>query len=143
MNVTVFQAILDTLAADTTLTGYLGGAYIFRARNVAPSQIPSITIQTNNESGKNRPGAAITKHRDANPTVQVDIWISSASEEFPCTGEDADLIANRIDSILLDASSPVTGTGVWEKTTESQQYESDTQIWHSALRYSFQYSLFD
>jgi hypothetical protein len=59
--------------------------------------------------------------------------------------ERIDLIANRIDEILLDADTPTTGTlaGTWQKTTSSQQHEQDERIWHNALRYSFQYSKTD
>lgn len=143
MRVEIFQAIIDKLEADTTLTGYLGGSYIFRSKKVAPSQVPSITLLANNESSSHRPGAATTGRRDADPTLQVDIWVSSAGESFPCSGEDADMIANRIDETLLDASSPVTGTAGWSKTTESQQNEDEPGIWHNAIRYSFSYSMTD
>lgn len=143
MNVTVFQTIIDKLQADATLTGYLGGPYVFRSKMVAPSQIPSVTLLGNNESSKHRPGAIATKRRDANPTLQIDIWVSSAAEEFPCTGEDCDIITNRIDEILMDAASPVPNTIGWSKTTESQQNEEDPPIWHNAVRYEFRYSLID
>jgi hypothetical protein len=143
MNLTVFTAIIDKLQADTTLTGYLGGPHILRAYSSAPAQIPSVTVMVNNGGSKHRPGAATTKRRDANPTVQIDVWVSSASEDFPSTGEDADEIANCIDSILMDASSPVTNTTGWERTTESQQHEGSENIWHNALRYSFRYSMTD
>ena len=143
MNTTVFQAILDNLQADTTLTGYLGGAYIFRAKAVAPSQIPSVTLQTNNEKSDKRAGYNSSKHRDASPTIQIDVWVSDQHEGMPCTGEDADIIANRIDSTILNPTSQITGTYGWSKTTESQQHEDETGIWHNALRYTFQYTLTD
>ena len=146
MNTTVFQSILENLQADSTLTGYLGGAYIFRAKAIAPSQIPSITLQTNNERSDPRSTYNVNKHRDANPTIQIDVWISDQHEGFPCTGEDADIIANRIDEVILNPitpSTPITGTFGWSKTTESQQHEDDPGIWHNALRYSFLYTLQD
>jgi len=143
MNVTIFQAIIDKLQADATLTGYLGGAYVFRSKKFAPSILPCITLLTNNESSTPRPGAATTKRRDASPTLQVDIWVSAASENFPCTGEDCDIIANRVDEVLLDAAAPVIGTKAWRKETETQQNEDDPPIWHNGLRYSFTYSLID
>jgi len=145
MITTVFQAILDKLNTDATLLGYLGGAYCFRAKIYGPSRVPSITLLENNEPSKPRVGYNSSRRRDNNPTVQIDVWVSSADESFPCTGEDADLISNRIDELLLNSLSPVTGTmaGSWEKSSSSQQHEADPQIWHNALRYSFGYSVLD
>lgn len=142
---TVFAALLDRLQADATLLGYLGGAYIFRAKNVAPSQVPSITVFENTEKSNPRVGYCAFKKRDNASTVQIDIWVSSENDGFPCTGEDTDLIAERIDALLLDATSEVSGTraGTWVKATSSQQYEDDTALWHNALRYSFEYVITD
>lgn len=144
---TVFQAILDKLNDDATLQGYFGSTFFaFRARTDAPFTVPSITVAENNEKSKARVGYTTTaKIRDNSPTIQVDVWVSSADESFPCTGEDADLIAERIDALLLNASSPVTGTiaGTWQKTSSSQQHEQDERIWHNALRYGFAYSMTD
>jgi len=112
----------------------------------APAQIPAVTVMENNEKSIPRVGyIAGPKTRDNSPTVQIDVWVSSADESFPCTGEDADMIAERIDQLLLDASSPVTDTraGTWQKTSSSQQHDEDTRIWHNALRYTFEYSLTD
>jgi len=143
--VDVFQAILDKLNDDSTLQNYLGSEFAFRANLVQPSTIPSITVMINTEKSTLRPGSAYTRRRDTDQTIQVDVWVSSADESFPCTGEDADLIADRIDELLLNPASPVTGTlaGSWQKTSASQQYEPETRIWHNAARYSFQYSMMD
>ena len=146
MIATVFQGILDKLNNDTTLQGYFGSTFFtFRAKMTAPSELPAITVMENTERSKPRVGYCTTKIRDSTPTVQVDVWVSSAEASFPCTGEDADLIAERIDAILLDATSPVTGTkaGTWKKAGSSQQEEDDTRIIHNALRYSFEYSTTD
>ena len=147
MIASVFQAILDKLNDDATLQGYLGSSmFAFRAKTAAPFVVPSITLMENTEKSKARVGYATTaKTRDNTPTVQVDVWVSSADESFPCTGEDADLIAERIDQLLLNASSPVTGTmaGTWQKASSSQQHEQDERVWHNALRYSFAYSTTD
>lgn len=144
---TVFQAILDKLNDDATLQGYFSTTFFaYRAKSYAPFVVPSITLMENNEKSKARVGYTTTaKTRDNSPTIQVDVWVSSADESFPCTGEDADLIAERIDQLLLNASSPTTGTmaGTWQKTSSSQQHEEDERIWHNALRYSFQYSTTD
>lgn len=143
MNTGLFASIIAALRADATLLTYLGGAYVFRAKTIAPSQVPSVTVQTNNEKSDPRPGSINSGHRDAAPTIQVDIWISDLHEGFPCTGEDADTIANRIDEVILHPATAIAGTYGWSKTTESQQHEDDTGIWHNAIRYSFQYTLQD
>jgi len=147
MKGTVFQGILDKLNNDATLQGYFGSDFFaFRAGPLTPLAIPSITVMENTEKSKARVGYTTTaKTRDNSPTIQVDIWVSSGDESFPCTGEDADLIAERIDELLLDATSPVTGTkaGTWQKMGSSQQHESDERIWHNAPRYSFDYSTTD
>ncbi len=146
MITTIFQAILTKLNGDAILQGYFGStSFAFRGKLLAPFSVPSITITENNEKSVPRVGYCTSKKRDNTPTIQVDVWVSSADESFPCTGEDADTIANRVDEILLDADTPTTGTlaGTWQKTTSSQQHEDDTRIWHNALRYSFQYSKTD
>lgn len=143
----VFQAILDKLNDDATLHAYFSTTFFaYRAKSYAPFVVPSITLMENNEKSKARVGYTTTaKIRDNSPTIQIDVWVCSADESFPCTGEDADLIAERIDQLLLNASSPTTGTmaGTWQKTSSSQQHEEDERIWHNALRYSFQYSTTD
>jgi hypothetical protein len=146
MITTIFQAILDKLNSDTTLQGYFGStSFAFRASMAAPFSVPSITLMENNEKSIPRTGYNTFKIRDNSPTIQIDVWVSSADESFPCTGEDADLIANRIDELLLNSSSVVPGTieGSWQKTSSSQQHEQDERVWHNALRYSFQYSKTD
>ena len=145
MITTVFQEILDTLNEDGILTGYIGANHCYRARMTAPSIIPSVTIMENNEKCTPRVGYDAVHVRDHACTVQVDIWVSSSDETFPCTGEDTDLIAERIDELLLNSRSEVVGTraGSWQKVSSSQQYEADEMIWHNALRYSFEYSKTD
>ena len=141
---TVFQWILDKLNDDAILQGYFGSTFFaFRAKMVAPSVIPAITLMENTEKSTTRAGYSGSKVRENSPTVQVDVWVSSADESFPCTGEDADLIAERIDEILLDGTTSVTGTTSWQKSGSSQQHENDERIWHNALRYSFRYSALD
>ena len=140
----VFQEILDKLNDDATLPGYFGSTFFaFRSRALAPSQLPLITLMENTEKSKTRAGYSGSKVRENAPTIQVDVWVSSADESFPCTGEDADLIAERIDEVLLDGTTPVTGTTSWEKMGSSQQHEDETAIWHNALRYTFRYSALD
>lgn len=140
----IFQAILDKLNGDTILQSYFGStSFAFRAKMTAPSQIPSITLMENTEKSTTQAGYRGSKVRENSATIQVDIWVSSADESFPCTGEDADLIAERIDEVLLDGTTPVTGTTSWQKSGSSQQNEADERIWHNALRYSFRYSALD
>lgn len=145
MKTAIFQAIIDKLRKDATLTGYLGTNKVFRIKNLAPAQIPCITVGENSERSTPRPGYNTTKVRDNTPTIQVDIWVSSADESFPCTGEDADQIAEQVDKVLLDSTSPVAGTlaGSWVKASSSQQHDYETSIWHNALRFSFQYQVTD
>ena len=145
MITSIYAAILSKLNADSTLLGYLGGAYCFRAKMTAPFRVPSVTLMENSEKSDPRCGYNAIKKRDNYPTLQVDVWVSSADEAFPCTGEDADTIANRIDAVLLDSTSAVTGTteGSWRKISSSQQYEPEERIWHNAIRYSFQYTITD
>jgi hypothetical protein len=99
----------------------------------------------NNESSQPRVGYNTVKTRDNSPTIQIDVWVSSADESFPCTGEDCDLIANRIDELLLDSTAEVTGTrsGTWKKASASQQQDQETNIWHNALRFTFEYAKTD
>jgi hypothetical protein len=139
----VFQAILDKLTSDGVLTSRLGGAYVYRRQTNRVGRIPSVTLAENTESSTPRVGYRVTRKRDNSPILQVDIWVSGDDESSPNSGEDADLIAERVDELLLDASSPLTGTGQWARTTSSQQFEEDTRIWHNALRYTFQYSITD
>ena len=137
-----FQAIIDKLEADATLLTYLGGAYVFRGKATRAMQVPSITLTTNTEKATHRAGYNSNRVRDLYPTLQVDVWVSSEDAAFPCTGEDADTIENRVDAVLM-SSSPVSGTILWQKISASQQYEQDTRIWHNAIRYSFRYTTTD
>jgi hypothetical protein len=139
----VFQAIVARLASDSALATSLGGAHVYRRQAGRPAQAPSITLAENTESSTTRAGYRASKVRDSTSVLQVDVWVSESEGTFPCTGEDADLIAERIDEILLDATAPISGTRGWVKTTASQQFENDTCIWHNALRYAFRYSLTD
>lgn len=141
MNPTIFASILDLLRADSELITLLGGAYVYRAKGVDPAHIPSVTLLENNESSKLRPGYNFFRTRDQSPTLQADIWINTDQEDPPCTGEDADLIAERIDEILF--VSPPSGTHGWSRTSSSTQHDEDIGGVHIARRYSFSYVLVD
>lgn len=142
MNPEIFAAILDTLRADATLIRLLGGPFVYRAKGVQPSHIPSVTLLENNEPGTRRVGYNTTRRRDNSPTLQVDVWIATNQEEPPCTGEDADWIAERLDTIVF-SPVPITGTRNWAKVSGSTQNDEDIGGIHISRRYSFDYSLID
>lgn len=142
MNPTVFAAVLDLLRDNTDLQALLGGPYVYRSHGVTPAHIPSITLLENNESSKLRPGYNSSRKRDSTPTLQVDIWIDTNQEDPPCTGEDADLIAETIDELLF-APDAVPGTYGWNRNSSTTQNDADIGGIHIARRYSFGYSVTD
>lgn len=142
MNPVVFAALLDVLRDDTDLQALLGGPFVYRAHGVQLAHIPSVTLLENNESSKLRAGYNTYRNRDNSPTLQVDIWIDTNQEDSPCTGEDADMIAEKIDEILF-APAAVAGTHGWSRNSSTTQDDSDIGGIHIALRYSFGYSLTD
>ncbi len=142
MNPAIFSAVLDLLRDDTGLQALLGGPYVYRAHGVQPARIPSVTLLENNESSRLRTGYNKHRNRDNSPTLQVDIWIDTNQETAPCTGEDADMIAEQIDEILF-APGAVTGTYGWTRTSSTTQNDSDIGGIHIARRYSFKYKLTD
>jgi hypothetical protein len=142
MNPVVFAALLDVLRDDTDLQALLGGPYVYRAHGVQPAHIPSVTLLENNESSKLRAGYNAYRNRDNSPTLQVDIWIDTNQEDPPCTGEDADMIAETIDEILF-APDAVTGTYGWTRNSSTTQNDADIGGIHIARRYSFSYVLND
>lgn len=142
MNPAIFAAILTILREDATLTELLGGDFVYRAKGVDPAHIPSVTLLENNENSTLRTGYNTWKTRDQNPTLQVDIWVSTNQEFPPCTGEDADLIADRIDVILF-APDAIAGTRGWSRTSSSTQHDEDIGGVHIARRYSFKYKTTD
>jgi len=141
MNPTLISGTIDKLEADATLQGYIGVGNVFKAKRAAPEQIPSVTVKPGTESSRNQCGAYTTRRRDATCTIQIDIWIKSAGDAFPCESEDADLIQSRVEEVLLNPVSPVTGTWGWEKNSESQQ--EDRGLWHNVVRFQFSCGLID
>lgn len=142
MNPTIFAAVLDLLRADSGLVALLGGAYVYRSHGVNPAHIPSITLLENNESSKLRAGYNTHRNRDNSLVLQVDIWIDTNQEDPPCTGEDADLIAEQIDEILF-APGAVAGAYGWTMNSSTTQHDEDIGGVHIARRYSFAYTLTD
>ena len=141
MNAVLISGTIDKLEADPTIQGYIGVGNVFKARRAAPEQIPSITVRSGVESSRNQCGACTTRRRDATCTIQIDIWINSAGDIFPCESEDTDLIQSRVEEVLLNPISPVTGTWGWEMISGSQQ-EGDG-LWHNAVRFQFSCGLID
>lgn len=142
MNTTIFAAILDLLRSDTGLVSLLGGAYVYRSHGVTPARIPSVTLLENNESSKLRTGYNTRRDRDNSPVLQVDVWIDTNQPDPPCTGEDADMIAEQIDKALF-APGAVPGTRSWTRNSGTTQNDEDIGGVHKALRYSFAYKLTD
>jgi len=157
----IFGAILDRLNADATLMALLGKTVgdnpCFRAQRKAPISTPSVTLKmapepaelfcgTDNAISTPLPNALLAKN---NPTITLDIWVSSDSSTTPNTGQDADAIEARID-VLLWLNTPgwkyydsggnlLFRTHGWQKITTSQQHEDDTSLWHNVVRYEFWY----
>lgn len=115
---------------------------MYRSHGVQPAHIPSVTLLENNESSKLRVGYNSHRNRDNSPTLQVDVWIDTNQETAPCTGEDADMIAEQIDEILF-APGAVAGTYGWSRNSSTTQNDADIGGIHIARRYSFKYKLTD
>jgi glucose-6-phosphate dehydrogenase assembly protein OpcA len=135
MTVAVTASIITLLKQDTTLATFLGGANVFKAKMIAPSKYPSVTVRITGDASKQRVGYNISKHRDNNATCQVDVWVKT-------TGEDADRIADRIDEIL-NGDAPPSYTYGWVKQSQTPLYEDDTRTFHVSLRYGYKYKLND
>jgi hypothetical protein len=142
MNLAVFASILDLLRDNADLQVLLGGPYVYRAFGVNPAHIPSVTLLVNNESSNLRSGYNRFRNRDNSPTLQVDVWINTDQEDSPCTGEDADMIAEKIDELLF-APDAVPGTYGWTRNSRSTQNDTDIGGIHIASRYSFRYTVTD
>jgi len=142
MIVSVFSAVIDLLRESVELQALLGGPYVYRAYGVNPAHIPSVTLTENNESSTPRPGYNRYRNRNNSPTLQVDVWINTFQEESPCTSEDADMIADKIDELLF-APDAVAGTYGWTRNSRSTQNDADIGGIHIAIRYSFGYVIND
>lgn len=143
MRVEVFRAVRAKLCLDPVLVSYIGEGRVFRAKSGIGISLPAVTLQENSESSMPDVSYCRFRTRTNDPVLQADIWVNGNAEESPRTGEALELIANRVDEVLLDAENPVSGTRMWRRITSSQQFEEDTKFWHAALRYSFQYRLTD
>ena len=154
MKAAIFNAIIDTLKADTTLVGYLGGPYVFRAQKIAPARIPSVTVRMVGETSHMRTGFTQVKTapiphtilRFKQSTITVKVWVSSQHTGFPQTGADSDLIADHIEDILLDSTNFPTGpagdtesTHAWNKVSETQMHEDEKELWCNTMRFTFEY----
>jgi len=148
---TELEPIFTKLRADASLLALLGSpsdpkTAIFRWKRLAKIVTPSVTIKRMGGPKNPFPGT------DAAPSlkgsiysmpsviIQVDIWASSDSDTSPNTGEDVDLIEQRLDwNFIYDTLHVVVGTFGWKGITSSQQYEEDTRLWHNTVRYGFEY----
>jgi hypothetical protein len=160
MHTTIFQRIIDKAEADTTLLNLLGvvtldptNSPIRRAQTNNPSRIPSITFKGGNLTGGPLPGSdaaidvpgSLISRDDVD--LQVDIWVSSEGGtspdnlSYPQTGEDADIIEDRLNTLFVrDTKNLVQGTFGWGITSHSQQNEgTDTGLWHNVVRYRLSY----
>lgn len=134
MTKTILKEVRDTLLADSTLTTLLGGNYIYMAEIMQAKQFPSVTIRLTSESSKKRVSYDTFKKRDQNPLVQVDIWSKKSRQETYN-------VADRIDKLLV--ADTVSGTYGWNKVSDGDLFESEFNIFHKPLRYSFAYTLDD
>ena len=134
MLASVFASLRNTLKNDATMKTLLGGEYVYVGHVSQTNQIPSVTIIENTETCKKRTGYNANKYRDNESVVQIDVWSKESRLE-------AVNIANRIDTILVTDS--VTDTFGWQKVGDGDMFESDTRIYHKALRYSFWYEIDD
>ena len=134
MTKAIIKAVRDAMLAHTTLTTALGGNYIYFSEIMQTNQIPSITMRINTESSYKRVGYNASKKRDNSATLQCDIWSKSSRQQ---TYEIADIL----EALLMGEN--VTNTRCWTKTSDSDQYEADTEIYHKALRFTFDYTITD
>jgi hypothetical protein len=148
MIATIFNVLIYKLQTDPTLLSYLGGPYVFRAKRLAPTQIPSITVHETSERRKLRTGFNSIKEDIPNTiltfctsTIEISVWVSSMHTGFPQTGADTDLISSRISELLLDSTSYVTGTHGWQQISHTQMPEDEKNLWHNVLRFSFDYHI--
>jgi hypothetical protein len=160
MHTTIFQRIIDKVEGDTTLLNLLGVATldsqnspIRRSQTNNPSKVPSITFRAGSLTGGPLPGSdaaidipdSLISRDDSD--LQVDIWVSSEGGTspdnlpYPQTGEDADLIEDRLNTILVrDTKNLVPGTFGWSIISHSQQNEgTDTGLFHNLVRYRLSY----
>ena len=160
----VMDAIVYRLDNDAALKALMGKSVgdhtVYRAQRQVQIKAPSITVRVDIERSTLFPGeiqnnlVPNTIISEEEPTIQVDVWVSSNSSTTPMTGEDADAITQRVDVLLFyDAlnwvygTDPTTGartwdTHAWSRVSFTQQYEEQTNLWHNAMRYSFNYHLY-
>lgn len=134
MTKTILKAVRDTLLADSTLTTLLGGNYIYLAEIAQTKIFPSVTLRLTSEGSKKRVGYDQFKKRDNTPLLQIDCWSKKSRLETYN-------IADRIDKLLI--ANSVSGTRSWIKISDGDMFESDTNVYHKPLRYSFEYTIDD
>jgi len=134
MTRTVLKEVRDTLLADSELTTLLGGNYVYLAEIMQVKIFPSVTLRLVTGSSKKRVSYNTFKKRDNEETLQIDCWSKKSRLETYN-------LADRIDKLLV--ANSVSGTLSWIKISDSDLFESDLNIFHKPLRYSFAYLISD
>ena len=153
MNLTVLASIISKLDNDATLKALLGRTVgdgtVFRAQRIDPALAPCITVEPRDGQGSLFPGACFNEGipgafiSDENPSLKIGVWVSTSGNKAPKTGDDADLITDRVDFLLRrDAGNWVKPTHGWRKMSAFPQFEDATQLWHNTLNLSFRYHVF-
>jgi hypothetical protein len=136
---TVKAAIRTALNNDATLVGLIGASRVWLGWKTERRVCPCVTIISGSEGSTARPGYNSSGHRDMSPSVQIDVWITRG-EDFPCTDEDCELIAQAIDTLLFKTG--VANTHGWARVSTSGPVPDDNML-HMGLRYVFAYSVTD
>ena len=134
MTTTILAAVKTLLKTDHTLQTLLGGQYV-TVENIAKiKQFPAVTLAVRSEGSKKRTGYRTIKKRDNATILAVDIW-SNTTKILTYQ------VADRIDALLV--ADTVPGTRSWQKVSDSDLFEDDTQVFHKALNFQFKYTLND
>jgi hypothetical protein len=122
MWMTVIPAVVALLQGDATLTGLLGGAYIYRNRTRKSIQIPGVYWSVVHEG---------LEENLAPITVQLDVYAVSASQSSQ--------IEQRIFQLLhSDVDTVIGGLAMWSQFTNRYDLHDENEgVDHTALEYQF------
>ena len=134
MTTEIFESVRNTLLANGDLISLLGGEYVLAAELMDGYHYPAVTLRLGNEGGVPRTGYIVNKKRDMTPTIQCDLWSKKSKRETY-------LLAAITDMVFLSWAVPETRC--WKKVSDSDQYEKDTNIYHKATRFGFEYTITD
>ena len=136
MNPTVMAAIITALKANATLTGLLGGEYIYPGFLSQAYHVPCLTVHETTESSVKRVGYTRYSHRDSSAVIQVDALVSGGSPD------NADAVMVEAEKTLV--SDTVTNTHGWEKIgTGPPEYDDLKLAYRVMARFRFEYNLTD